>query len=124
MTTLTGTSTRTIAGYLLTLLEYPRWSIDRDVDFSDCHLLGRFEEADTRCADCEFGKACCWLNKNRIEPPLDTPLEDLVNGVETAVTYLRSLDHDPTSHLRQCDCDDCLWLREATIFLRTHRHRT
>ena len=35
MTTLTGRNTRTIVGYVITLLDYPRWVIEREVDFTD-----------------------------------------------------------------------------------------
>lgn len=124
MTTPTGKQTRTIAGYISTLLEYPRWHIDREVDFTGCHLQGGFDQDDARCADCHFGKACRWLHQNRHEPTPDTPLPDLVNALQTAVTYLRTESPETTDHARHCDCDTCRWLREASAFLRTHRHKT
>jgi len=34
MTTLTGRNARTLSGYVESLLDYPRWIIERDVDFS------------------------------------------------------------------------------------------
>jgi len=124
MTTLTGTSTRTITGYIVTLLEYPRWLIEREVDFTDCHLSGDFDAKDTQCRDCHFGEACDWLNTNRSEPTLNSPLPDLLHALQTSVQYVRSDARSAPQHDRHCDCDTCAWLHEATNFLRTHRHKT
>ncbi len=124
MTTLTGASTRTITGYIVTLLEYPRWLIEREVDFTHCHLGGNFDGNDPQCRDCRFGEACDWLNTNRSEPTLSSPLPDLLHALKTAVAYVRSDVRSAPTHDRSCDCDTCAWLHEATNFLRTHRHRT
>ncbi len=96
MSTLTGTSTRTITGYLVTLLEYPRWLIDRDVDFTRCHLHGDFDDEDAICVSCEFGRACRWLSDNRDEPSLATPLSELIGALQTAADYVRR-DHGAAS---------------------------
>jgi len=124
MTTLTGATTRTITGYIVTLLEYPRWLIEREVDFTNCHLGGDFDIDDKRCRDCHFGEACDWLNKNRTEPTLNSPLPDLLNALQTAVAYVRGDARSAPGHDRHCDCDTCAWLQEAAHFLRTHRHKT
>lgn len=124
MTTLTGASTRTITGYLVTLLEYPRWLIEREVDFTNCHHGGNFEAGDARCRHCRFGEACDWLNHNRTEPTLRTPLPELLLALKTAVAYVRNSSQGAAAHDRHCDCDHCEWLHEATNFLRTHRHKT
>jgi hypothetical protein len=124
MATLTGNQTRTITGYAATLLAYPRWFIEREVDFTDCHLKGRFDADDSICADCHFGSACRWLNQNRPEPRPGTPLPELVHALQTAVNYVRKDCADAADHARHCDCDTCEWLHEASAFLRTHRHKT
>jgi hypothetical protein len=121
MPTLSGQNTRTITGYLITLLDYPRWIIEREVDFTECHLSGGFDANDTKCTSCSFGEACCWLNTNRATPTPNAPLDKLVQALGTAVDYVR-LTSDPT-HPHDCDCDTCQWLHEAVAFLRTHRHR-
>ncbi len=124
MTTLTGASTRTITGYLVTLLEYPRWLIEREVDFTNCHLQGHFGDGDAICMECRFGEACRWLTQNRTEPSVQTPLPDLVAAVQTAAAYVRGQLAADTRHECYCECDTCDWLREASGFLRTHRNRT
>lgn len=122
MITLTGASTRTITGYLVTLLEYPRWLIARDVDFTECHLQGDYEPDDETCTHCDFGSACRWLSRNRESPTANTPLAELVDAVHTAANYVRQQHGSGKVHGRECDCDTCEWLREANSFLRAHRH--
>ena len=123
MTTPAGSSSRTITGYLVTLLEYPRWLISRDVDFTECHLHGVYDADDETCRRCEFGAACRWLSKNRDAPSSDTPLPDLLGALRTATDYVRKKHGTTSLHDRDCDCDNCEWLNDANNFLRSHRHR-
>jgi len=115
--TLTGRSTRTITGYVIQLLEYPRWFIERDVDFTHCRHSGRFDDSDDECVNCHFGTACQWLNQDRTPQPEHGPIEDLVAALQTAVDYLQSRNH----HDRGCRCDNCNWLREARRFLHNRQ---
>ena len=123
MPTLTGRRTRTLTGYVTTLLEYPRWFIEREVDFTDCHHGGVYDNGDEHCTTCEFGAACRWLNSNRNAPDPDSPLAELLVALDTAVFYLRSPHHQHAGHPRDCICEACAWLHEAQSFLRLHRHR-
>ena len=124
MATLTGRRTRTLTGYVVTLLEYPRLIIEREVDFTDCPHVGQFASSDTRCTSCRFGTACRWLNVNAASPDAESPLPELLAALDTAVNYLRSPEHDPVRHARSCDCDNCQWLHEAMSFLRQYRHKS
>ena len=124
MATLTGRRTRTLTGYVTTLLEYPRWIIEREVDFTDCPFVGRFDTSDHRCTSCNFGSACRWLNVHADVSGADAPLPELLTALDTAVRYLKSAEHDPVRHERSCDCDNCRWLHEAMSFLRLHRHKS
>lgn len=124
MPILTIRNTRTLTGYAITLLEYPRWIIERDVDFTNCHLSGGFDTRDAQCRSCQFGAACRWLNLNQPAPRPDTPLEELLRALRTAVEYMKSPDQRTSDHDRNCGCDSCEWLREAVGFLRIHRHKT
>jgi len=121
MNTLTGTGTRTITGYIVTLLEYPRWMISREVDFTQCHLGGAFDADDETCSACAFGDACRWLCRD--EPTPDTPLDDLLDALHTSFAFVREHRDPRLPHDTDCDCDTCGWLREARGFLRTHKHR-
>jgi len=124
MPTLTGKNTRTITGYVITLLEYPRWVIEREVDFTDCRHGGSFDTSDDECLSCQFGAACYWLDSHRTQPSPDSPLSELINALDTAVVYLRSPQHSDKHHSHDCDCETCQWIREAKSFLRLQRHKT
>ena len=124
MTTLTGRNTRTITGYVVTLLDYPRWVIEREVDFTDCHLGGVFKVGDPHCSTCPFGAACRWLNTNRHVPSLEAPLDELLKALRTSVDFLRESRGEDSRHAGDCRCDTCQWLHEAQGFLRQHRHRS
>lgn len=124
MTTLTGRDRRTIAGYLVTLLDYPRWFIEREIDFTNCHLGGRFEANDARCSSCAFGDACRWLNANLDAPSVDAEVDELVAALRTSVIFLRTSRSEQEQHAGDCQCQTCRWLRKAKSFLRQHRHKT
>ena len=124
MTTLTGNNTRTITGYVVTLLDYPRWVIEREVDFTDCHLGGAFDADDAYCSTCPFGAACCWLNVNQSKPVGAATLEELLQALKTSANFLRKSRDEEANHATDCCCDTCQWLHEAQSFLRRHRHRS
>lgn len=124
MPTLTGRNTRTITHYVATLLEYPRWVIEREVDFTNCRHGGEYERTDTQCTSCHFGRACYWLNLHRAKPTLNSPLDELIDALDTAVQYLRSPKRGEDHHAHDCECDSCQWVHEAKSFLRLHRHKT
>ena len=123
MTTLTGRNTRTLVGYVRTLLDYPRWVIEREVDFTDCHLGGDFSPTNSQCASCRFGAACRWLTTHRSVQLADATLDELLLALRTSIDFLRDGSAAARRHNSDCDCDECQWLREATGFVRHYRHR-
>jgi hypothetical protein len=119
MTTPTGRNARTLTSYVETLLDYPRWVIERDVDFSHCHYQGKYAAANNRCTTCPFGTACHWLNLAQSPTPPEDPLPELLQALRTAADYLQtaySKDHE-----RGCRCETCSWLRQVRRFLHSQR---
>ena len=113
MATETGRNTRTIRGYALNLLEYPRWLIECEVDFTDCRAGGRFQAGLSECRECRFGAGCQWLDLHRTPNPERASLEELVEALESAVAYLTSPGRPPdrqTAETRN-------WVREVQRFL-------
>ena len=118
--TLTGRNARTLTGYVENLLEYPRWIIERDVDFTHCQFHGSFSATIETCTSCQFGDACCWLNLARSPEPQDDSLPDLLNALTEAAAYMQKFHAD--GHERACSCKACVWLRTARQFLHSQRH--
>ena len=119
MATLTG-KTRTICGYIKDLLDYPRWVIEHDVDFTNCRYEGHYNAFIRECTDCPFGAACRWLDRHKASSLERASVNELTEALEGAVAYLRRKNpHEP-----HCDCDTCAWLREARHFRRMHLKST
>lgn len=106
--------TRTITGYIADLLEYPRWVLEREVDFTNCRYGGHYNAYIRECADCRFGTACRWLDRNRSLE--GATVEQLTDALETAIEHLRA-SHQ---HKKTCYCKTCRWLREARHFKSSH----
>ena len=117
MTTVTGSQTRTILGQLTLTLEYPRWLIERDVDFSDCVNSGHYNEFLPQCKNCRFGAGCLWLNSARSADTSDAPLPELIAALSGAVRYIS--ERKIEGHGRHCDCETCQWLVSGRRLLRS-----
>lgn len=112
----TTRNTRTLRVYVSGLLEYPRWIIEREVDFSDCAYKGHYNAFLPECVNCKFGRGCRWLDQQRTPDTGDAPLDELIEALEGAVEYLQSPKRRP-----EIDDDDMrAWMREARRFLRSH----
>ncbi|MFQ6004283.1 MAG: hypothetical protein ACE5OQ_02175 [Woeseia sp.] len=117
MTTQTRSHSRTITGYLLHRLEYARWLIECDTDFTDCPYHGRYRQFVAECETCVFGKGCRWLGRYTADALREASMVDLVEALETAVEYVAERRRE--THLHSCACDDCEWLRTSRRFLRS-----
>ena len=115
MATMTN-KTRTITGYMTDLLEYPRWVLERDVDFTNCRYGSHYNAFIEECSECRFGTACHWLDQHRSRSLEEATVEQLADALEAAVDYLRATHR----HKRTCYCKTCRWLREARHFTRSH----
>jgi hypothetical protein len=113
MTTQTGRNARTLTGYAESLLEYPRWLIERDVDFTNCHHDGAFSYSGSECVTCRFGEGCRWLNQNRTPNLEEVSLADLLLALQSAMEYVQS----NRDHARDCHCRACVWQHEARRFM-------
>jgi hypothetical protein len=122
MTSVTGRNARTLTGYVETLLDYPRWIIERDVDFSHCRHQGAYTETSEVCTHCPFGDACSWLRLARAPATPDDPLPALVNALTRAADYMQG--HYRANHERACSCETCLWLRQVRRFLHSQGYPT
>ncbi len=108
--------TRTLQAYVSKLLQYPRWIIEREVDFTGCRYDGHYNAYLPECVDCPFGNGCRWLDQQRAPDISDVPLDELIKSLGDAVEYLKS-----PKRRQEIDDDDMrAWMREARRFLRSH----
>ena len=117
VTTQSGSHSRTITGYLAHLLEYPRWLMECDIDFTQCPYHGRYENFVAECKTCIYGEGCKWLSSYTISAIKEAPLTDLVDALESAVDYVAG--RQQAEHQSNCVCDNCKWLRKTRQFLRS-----
>jgi hypothetical protein len=108
--------TRTLQAYASKLLQYPRWIIEREVDFTDCRYDGHYNAYLPECVNCQFSHGCRWLDQQRAPDIGAAPLDELIKSLGDAVEYLKS-----PKRRQDIDDDDLrAWMREARRFLRSH----
>jgi len=113
----TSSKTRTLRAYASDLLQYPRWIIEREVDFTDCRHGAHYNAFLSECVECKFGSACRWLDLHRTPKTDDASLVELVQAIESACEYLQS-----TKRSREADDAELQeWIREAHRFLSARR---
>lgn len=110
-------NTRTLRAYASDLLQYARWIIERDVDFTDCRQRGSYDSSLPECVECRFGGACHWLDQNRSPSMEDASLDDMVDAIERACEYLESEKQMPNAN----DPELHNWIHKAHRFLRARR---
>ena len=113
----TTSNTRTLRAYVTNLLRYPRWVIEREVDFTDCPYDGNFNAFLPDCVNCQFGRGCRWLDQQRSPDIADAPLDELIEALGDAVEYLQSIDPEE----RVNDAETIAWLREARRFMNSRQ---
>jgi hypothetical protein len=108
---------RTLKAYVSELLQYPRFVIQREVDFTGCPLNGHYNEFLPKCENCQFGRACRWLDKQRTPETNDASLDELIEALGGAIEYLQSSEHKRDDEFAETHA----WLREARQFLKSQR---
>ncbi len=113
----TTRKTRTLKAYVTDLLEYPRWIIEHEVDFTDCPFDGPYNVFLPQCKNCQFGRGCRWLNQQRTPDIEIASIDELVEALGSAVEYLQSTDRQHADEY----ADTHAWIRKARRFLRSQR---
>ena len=113
----TTSKTRTLKAYVADLLKYPRWVIEREIDFTDCPYSGNYNAFLPQCTNCRFGRGCRWLNQQRTPEAEEASFDDLLEALGAAVEYLQSTRGEQVEEY----ADRRAWIREARRFLRTRR---
>ncbi len=112
----TTRKTRTLQAYVSKLLQYPRWIIEREVDFTGCRYDGHYNAYLPECVNCPFGHGCRWLDQQRAPEVGDAPLDELMQALESAIEFLQSTKRQQGTDEEKLRA----WMREARRFLRSH----
>jgi hypothetical protein len=113
----TTANTRTLRAYAADLLQYARWIIEREVDFSNCRHRGQYQSSASECTECRFGAACLWLDQQRTPNLEEASIDELIEGIESASGYLQSTERDP--EVNDPELHD--WIHKAHRFLKAQR---
>ena len=114
MTTETTSNTRTLRAYAIELLRFPRWYIEREVDFTNCSHNSRYNAFLEECLTCQFGPGCRWLDQHRTSLGDDAPIDELVEAIHCAAQYLQVTAQKQGGN----NAEVLAWIREARNFLR------
>jgi hypothetical protein len=112
----TTSKTRTLRAYVSELLEYPRWIIEHEVDFTNCPYDGHYNAYLPGCVNCQFGPGCRWLDRQRTPDTTNAPLQELIEALSSAIEYLQSSNPEKGDYYEETHA----WVREARSFLRSH----
>ena len=103
---------------LIELLAFPRKRILQSMEMRSCPHAGFYNAKDEQCLNCHQEMECVWMNHN----------DELVAVEEKSVTEIKQqlliaddfVDSSLTPyHLsrRDCECDNCTWLKKTQKFL-------
>ncbi len=112
-----GSDMRTLRTYVSDLLQFPRRIIEGEVDFTSCPYDGHYNPFLPECATCQFGRACHWLDQRRTQTINHAPLDELVQALKGAVTYLQAANRREKSDAAQVRD----WIEEAHRFLASRQ---
>lgn len=99
---------------LIELLEYPRKRIVQSMELKFCPHAGFFNNSDEQCQYCHQGMECIWMNHNdELVAVEEKSVQEIKQQLLIAVDFI---DSSLTPHhlsRRNCECENCLWLRKA-----------
>lgn len=99
---------------LIELLDYPRKRIAQSMELKSCPHAGFFNSSDEQCQNCYQGMECVWMNGNdELVAVEEKSVQEIKQQLLIAVDYI---DSSLTPHhlsRRNCECENCVWLRRA-----------
>ena len=109
---------------LIEALTYPRLFVLKDIGLEDCSHDSVFDPAWDRCRNCGLGQECHWLSSlndfsDLANRPVHTLYGSLMYAIELIEMHIDKLQHDP----RYCDCEACIWTRDARRLARAFNRR-
>ncbi|MCE9679275.1 hypothetical protein LZP69_08815 [Shewanella sp. AS1] len=99
---------------LISLLEYPRKRIVESMDLKFCPHAGFYNTTDMQCIHCHQGMECVWMNRNDELVAVERKsVKELKQQLLIAVDFIDSTLTPHHLSRRNCECDNCVWLRKV-----------
>ncbi|PIW60042.1 MULTISPECIES: hypothetical protein [Shewanella] len=103
---------------LIELLEYPRKRILQSMEVTHCPHAVFFNDSDEQCLTCHQGMECIWMNQNdELVAVEKKSIAELKQQLLIAVDFIDSSLSPHHLSRRQCQCDNCVWLRKVQAAL-------
>ena len=99
---------------LIELLEFPRKRILQSMEVTHCPHAVFFNDSDEQCLTCHQGMECIWMNQNDgLVAVEQKSISELKQQLLIAVDFIDSSLSPHHLSRRQCQCDNCAWLRRV-----------
>lgn len=99
---------------LIELLDYPRKRIAQSMELRFCPHAGFFNSRDEQCLTCHQEMECVWMNHNdELVAVEEKSVQEIKQQLLIAVDFI---DSSLTPHhlsRRNCECENCVWLRRT-----------
>lgn len=99
---------------LIQLFKFPRQRILQTMEVTHCPHAVFYNRSDEQCITCHQGEECLWINHNDEMVAMEKKsMEDLKQQLLVAVDFVDSLLTPQHLSRRNCQCDNCTWLKEV-----------
>ncbi|MGL4473707.1 MAG: hypothetical protein ACRCT7_04500 [Shewanella sp.] len=103
---------------LIPLFEFARQRIIQSMELRQCPHAGFYNPVDDACTFCHQGMECVWMNHNDKLVSLEQKsVSELRQQLLIAVDYIDSNLTPYHLSRRQCQCENCLWLKKVQAVL-------
>lgn len=106
---------------LIELFTFARSRIIQSMALRDCPHSGFFHSVDSQCINCHQGMECVWMNHNDELVSLEAKsVAELEQQLLVAVDFVDAQLSPHHLSRRQCQCENCQWLRKVNQVLTQH----
>ncbi|BDM63228.1 hypothetical protein NFHSH190041_06800 [Shewanella sp. NFH-SH190041] len=103
---------------LIELYEFARKRVVQSMELRHCPHAGFYNPTDEQCLFCHQGMECVWMNHNdELVSLADKSVEELKQQLLIAVDFIDSSLTPYHLSRRQCQCENCVWLRKVQAVL-------
>ncbi|MCC4831612.1 hypothetical protein BCU84_05610 [Shewanella sp. 10N.286.51.B7] len=103
---------------LIPLFRFPRQRILQSMEVTHCPHAVFYNASDEQCTTCHQGEECIWMNHNDELVAIEKKsVEELKQQLLIAVDFVDSNLSPHHLSRRNCQCDNCKWLKKVQFVL-------